>query len=236
MCDATRTPTITERSLPGNARLQAQGASMSCKRTVLALALANVALVGNARAAPISYTEPPDLSTNSNFPTPVGTLAVGVNTIAGRIGAIFDGDLFGVTLPAELRLTSITLNVSNYTSLNAGADATDIGPFPTHFDKGIGNGLLNLFSGAADGPGDLVYGIFSFRLGDSSPNSISFDYVWSITVAAIPAAPAPEPGTARAPGTLMLVGAGLAGFLLTRRRKEPARRSAGAAPCAPAEV
>jgi hypothetical protein len=199
---------------------------MSCKRTVLALALASIALAGNTQAVPISYTEPPDLAGNANFPTLLGTLDVGVNTVTGSIDGLGSSDFrdsFGVTLPGELRITSITLNVSNYNASNAITRARDFDPFLISFNQVFtGNGLLNLFNGAADGPGNLVYEMFSDPNDFVSPSSASFNYVWSITVESIPSAPAPQPGTAAAPGTLMLVGASLAGFFLTRRRKEPA--------------
>ncbi len=187
---------------------------------VLALALAGMGLAGSAQAVPISYTEPPDLDNNVSTPTALGALDVGVNTVTGGINCSGfdctvgdDNDAFGVTLPAGLKITSVTLDVSNFAANNREGRAREFTAFPVDFNTGFAaDGLLNLFSGDAGGPGSLVFQAFASFI-QSGSASASYNYVWSITVSSVQTGQVPEPGT------LMLFGAALAGLGWARRRK-----------------
>jgi len=186
-----------------------------------------------AHAAVIHYTEPADLS-NTSSPTPLGSLDVGTNTINGSIdcttqpepntNAACTGDRvddFSVTLPSGDQITSVTLNVTGYTTTGTGDSALfRMSPLPftayVFLHPVSSNGPVSLFNGSITGPGTFEFGADALQDISTAtyPNSVSFNYLYSITVAQVSTAP-PLPQ----PATLALLGIGLAGIGFARPRR-----------------
>jgi len=194
----------------------------------VALAAIGCTGIGNLQAAPIDFAEGgADLSDTHSSPTGLGALEAGVNTITG--GVCFgndpsqvcllpdDLDAFDASLAAGLRITSVTFTVSGFDGANAigfvGSSASSVVP---SFNEVFGaDGQIDLFSGAASGPGDLVFFENGIRADQNAlPFIGSYFYVWSITVE-----PIDDSGQAPVPATLALLGLGLAGLGWSRRNK-----------------
>jgi hypothetical protein len=66
------------------------------------------------QAAPIAYSEPPDLGNAVATPTDLGTFDVGTNTVSGSVvleDSTGDVDAFEITLPAGLRIDAFSIDL-----------------------------------------------------------------------------------------------------------------------------
>jgi len=67
-----------------------------------------------AQAAPIDVTEGADFGNTNSSTTTLGTLDIGVNTVAGSVDRLASDnfDFWNAELPAGLEITAIEINVS----------------------------------------------------------------------------------------------------------------------------
>lgn len=185
-------------------------------RTAFTMPLAAAALAAvlatPAAAAPLVYSEAVDgafLDLNFNF-NEAGTLDVGTNTVTGSRDGI---ERFSVILPSTLRLTDVTVLISNLTLQNFRSRGQVVltGDVSGSSPSFTTNDTYDLYSATFDGPGVIGVNLFGFTIGDGN-RGVSYDYTVSFTVEQGPL-PVPEPLG------LALFGAGLAGLVAARRRK-----------------
>ncbi len=170
--------------------------------------------IQSAVAAPITVTEGADFSDVIGFEANVGTLGAGTNVISGFLAADGDsGDDFIFSMPTNGHITSVTVSISNFTSV-PGTTASGFaviyepGNTPPNFDNNtfFGDGAFNLTLPDPDKSG------YEVNL-ESAPTLFSASYNWSV---AIDVAPVPVPAAA------WLFGSGLLGFIGVARRKKTA--------------
>ncbi|HVU64101.1 MAG TPA: hypothetical protein VHC70_09000 [Phycisphaerales bacterium] len=161
-----------------------------------ACALACITAAAPVASAQVNYTEPPDLSGNLNFPTPVGTVSLGLNTIHGTISTTYsngfpsddDSDSASFTVPAGLVVTSVVVVITNYTNVG------DVFTRTKSFDGALQNWWT--FGGNGTGPnmittGNGVLAAGTYGLGLENAVDInasgSISYTWEFRITAAPA-------------------------------------------------
>ncbi len=176
---------------------------------------------GDTNAAPINFVEGVvELDNNPNTPTGLGALDVGVNTVHGTVacqgqgtGCHFsdDRDAFEVTLSSSLKITSVTLSVTNFQGENFSGNARDFLLILFGTTPFTADGLVSLFSGNASGPGSFVFDTFGSAIDPQVDVVGSFSYTWSLTVARAEQVPVPVPAT------LLLLASAVMGMGALRR-------------------
>ena len=168
------------------------------------LAAASTVLLLTTSASALTFSEPPDLTTNLAIPSNVGTLDIGANSISGSAGGFDIADAFEFIIPTGAELVSATLTLSN---LVGGSVFTRTF---TDLDDlfNVKSGIFDILGGTPlTGTQD-----YEVRPNPLSTNPISFDWRVDLTVAEINVVPVPA--------ALPLLGAGLGmlGFMGWRRK------------------
>ena len=178
---------------------------------------------GRAQAAPLTYDEALSGDLGNAFPASEFRLDIGDNTVAGstfyRSSGDFDFDTFAIVIPVGTRLTDVVysfqatllpgtaVGASEYILDEGNADVTF--PYLAAYDVILtGPTAVHPFDGGLPvGSGTFV--VQHYSLG-ASGNGFDADYDWTFTV---------EPEAIPEPASFVLIGVGLAGAWVRRRRQ-----------------
>jgi hypothetical protein len=181
----------------------------------LAAAALAAALAMPAAAAPLIYVE--GGSNQLGVGTDLGDLGLGTNTVTGSRSFI---EIFSVTLPETLRVTNISLTVTNLSlripppEFGNSRGISRVRDVITGSATFTTNDTYTLFSGAYDGEVPIIVELLGFTPFEGN-TGVAYDYVVSFTVVETPP---PDPVSVPEPVGLALFGAGLAGLAAARRR------------------
>lgn len=149
------------------------------------------------QAAPLVYTEPPDLTENLAIPDNLGSVDVGVNTITGAIAAVNEGgpitggdtaDSFEYVVPAGMVATSFELIITNFSATDGASARARTFSGGTSLESFSGDvtypNLINT------GSGFLSAGTYDFQVHSIHPldgefneiGDVSFNWVVNINV------------------------------------------------------
>jgi len=188
------------------------------KKVLFAMSAAVIASTSHAAM----ITETTDFNGNLNFPSDIGTLDVGANSVSGSVDAECDiligpGDCitFGdeqdaveFLIPTGNELTSATLTISDLVGIDAfGRSFTDLG----FLGFSLGEGVFDILGGTnLTGTQNYQVGVDGF---DAFGQVASASWRLDLTVAPISAVPLP------AGMSLLLAGLGAFGFARRQQRK-----------------
>ncbi len=163
--------------------------------------IAGTVFAVSIQAAPLTYVEVADLSTDPSIADPLGTLDVGLNTVGGSIDTL-SGDFldnWSASLAIGTVITDIIVEISGFSSLFIGGEGIAI------FGNGSNNDLISTFTGNGtySVDGEIPADFFSdFIIADNGSAVVAFDYIWKITVD-------DDTGSVPAPAGILLLLGGL---------------------------
>lgn len=187
------------------------------------LAFAALLFSGTSLAVPLSVVESADFGNSNASGADLGAFDVGVNVVSGsvmRIDSTFMGfgdygDFWEADLLAGQQITSIEIVITNHSGdLGFFVGAADdivggFGPFTAQaYADLIANGANSLAATVGSYP--FGAGRYYFGAATNVGTNAAYSYEWRVTVAG---AAVPEPST------LALLGAGLLGLGLLKRRQ-----------------